>query len=71
MPHRNTTLLIVGSFTGNDYLTPTAILNLPPLPLANILYFPLPNPSGFIANTSRTHPTKIDPSNDFPILGNT
>ena len=66
---RNKTMLVLGSFKGNDYLTPAAMLNLPELKVANVIYFPVPNPSGFVHSAPNTYPKGIDISDDFPLLG--
>ncbi len=62
--NRNKTVLIVGGLKGNDYLGPSVILNLygdlKGGNAAQVIYFPIANPSGFTHNTAETYPQKIN-----------
>jgi hypothetical protein len=69
-PERNKTVLVVGALRGNDYATPTIIHSLFPLPAGRVIYFPMPNPSGFCHNTQAAYPTNLDPRQDFPFPAN-
>jgi predicted deacylase len=60
-PNRNKTVLIVGGLRGNDFLGPTAILNLyGKVKAGKIIYFPLANPSGFMRQQIEAYPTNVN-----------
>jgi hypothetical protein len=45
------------------------MLKLPVLEVARVIYFPVPNPSGFVFKSPLAYPSKVDPFYDFPIKG--
>ena len=45
------------------------MLKLPELNVAHVIYFPVPNPSGFVHNSPLAYPTGITIADDFPLPG--
>lgn len=70
--NRNKTVLIVGGLKGTDFLGPTAMLNLyRDVRAGKVIFFPVPNPSGFVHQVEETYPPGVDIEQDFPMLGRT
>lgn len=60
--------MIIAGLRGDDSIGPNILLNAyGELDAARIIFFPLPNPSGFNKDSIVTFPAAINVENDFPI----